>query len=161
MQRENSPTTRVKKISINFTFSWIVKIAQHLQIDKIYHQKEQKIYYLVVYIINLGRESPGKAILGWKSTGLVSISWTILSGYCSDSVRSWCYVIISKSYTVLLPVTNYCLLFSLLFIFKKIAPESAETCIQLFFDFLEYFVLFSPRYACGCALLRFFLVALF
>ena len=47
-----------------------MKIAQHLQIDKIYHQKEQKISYLGVYITNLGIESPGKDILGCKSTGL-------------------------------------------------------------------------------------------
>ena len=46
-----------------------MKIAQQLQIDKIYHQKEQKISYLGVYITNLGRETPGKAILGRKSTG--------------------------------------------------------------------------------------------
>ena len=47
-----------------------MEIAQNLQIDKIYHQKEQKISYLGEYITNLGRESPGEAILGWKSTGL-------------------------------------------------------------------------------------------
>ena len=61
------------KNSINFTFPWIGKIAQHLQIDKIYHQKEQKISYLEVYIANLGRAPPGKAVLGWKSTGLLKI----------------------------------------------------------------------------------------
>ena len=54
-----------------------MKIAQHLQIDKIYHQKEQKISYLGVYITNLGRESPGKAILGWKSTGLSELSFIL------------------------------------------------------------------------------------
>jgi len=36
-----------------------VKIAQHLQIDKIYHRKEQKIFYLVVYLVDLGKTSPG------------------------------------------------------------------------------------------------------
>ena len=42
-----------------FIVSWIVKIAQHLQIDKIYHRKEQKISYLVVYLVDLGKKSPG------------------------------------------------------------------------------------------------------
>ena len=42
-----------------FIVSWIVKMAQHLQIDKIYHRKEQKIFYLVVYLVDLGKKSPG------------------------------------------------------------------------------------------------------
>ena len=36
-----------------------MKIAQHLQIDKIYHRKEQKISYLVVYLVDLGKTFQG------------------------------------------------------------------------------------------------------
>ena len=44
---------------IFFIFPWIVKISQQLQTDKVYHRKEQKISYLVVYLVNLSRKVQG------------------------------------------------------------------------------------------------------
>ena len=38
-----------------------MKFAQHLQNDKVYHQKEGKISYLMVYLVNLSSTCPGPA----------------------------------------------------------------------------------------------------
>ena len=59
-----------KKLYI-FEFPLFAKNAQYLQIDKIYHRKEQEISYKEVHLVNFGRTFPGKPFFGLNSTVLV------------------------------------------------------------------------------------------
>ena len=59
------------KNTIFFIYPQFVNFAQHLQNDKVYHRKEQKISYPEVYLVALSLKVQGRAVFGHDSTGLV------------------------------------------------------------------------------------------